>query len=70
MRYRIGEDPNVADYGSTEGMLVVSAVLGLLIGITLVWAGVKGRQIWLVVWCGGLVVASLAYLGWAVYLAG
>ena len=42
----------------------------LFVGILLTWAGWRGRQMWLVVWCGGLIVASIAYIGWILFEGG
>ena len=64
MRYRIDEDPTLTAYGTTDDFIVLSAVIGLLTGAFLTWLGWRGRQIWLTVWCGGLVIASIACLIW------
>lgn len=64
MRYRDGEMPDVAPYGVTDEWLMFTVGLALVIGITLVWLGIRGRQWWLVTWCAGLVVVSLAYFIW------
>ena len=52
MRYRIGEDPTLTAYGTTDDFIVLSAVIGLVVGAFLTWLGWRGRQIWLTVWCG------------------
>ena len=58
-RYRIGEDPaSAVGYGTSDEVITFTVVLSLAIGI--------GRQRWLAVWSAGLVIASLAYLGWLV----
>ena len=64
MRYRVDDATGAVTHGSTDAVLLLTAVLGLVIGIVLTWAGWRGRQRWLVVWCGGLIVASIAYMGW------
>ena len=64
VRYRIDEDPTLTAYGTTDDFIVLSAVIGLVIGAFLTWLGWRGRQIWLTVWCGGLVIASIACLIW------
>ena len=69
MRYREGmESEIVSKHGVYDGMLAGTAVFGLLIGTGFVLAGWRARQYWLVIWGGGLVLASLAYLfhGWFV----
>ncbi len=67
MRYRIGEMPGEAGLGGTETVLLLTVLLSLLIGVVLTWLGIRGRQIWLATWSGGLIVASLAYLGWIAF---
>ena len=64
MRYRIDEDPTLTAYGTTDDFIALSAVIGLIVGVFLTWLGWRGRQIWLTVWCGGLVIASIACLIW------
>ena len=69
MRYREGFENEIASkHGVYDGMLSATAVFGLLIGVGFVIAGWRGRQYWLVIWGGGLALASLAYLfhGWFV----
>jgi len=63
MRYRIGED--IQNLGEPVGdeLVSFSAILGLLMGVGFVVAGVRGKQVWLVFWGAGLVIASLVYLG-------
>ena len=62
MRYRIGEDPNIDAYGSTDEVVVFTALLSIFIGAILVWLGRRGKQMWLTVWSGGLIVASIVFL--------
>ena len=64
MRYRIDEDPILTAYGTTDDFIALSAVIGLVAGAFLTWLGWRGRQMWLTVWCGGLVIASIACLVW------
>jgi len=60
MRYRIGEDPVTSSGGAgTEAVLVFTLVLGIVFGLVLLWLGVRGRQLWLIVWSAGLVVVSI-----------
>jgi hypothetical protein len=61
MRYRIGSDPQEAQQ-QADGMIVGSALFGLVTGVVFVVAGVRARQFWLAFWGAGLVVASAAYL--------
>ena len=69
MRFRNGENPELASYGSTPEWLWLTVVLSLLIGIVLAWASWKGRQRWLLVWSLGLILSSLAYGGYEVWTA-
>lgn len=63
MRYRIGTSPEEA--GSPELLIFAgAAAFGLVIGVGFVVFGWRGRQMWLTVWGAGLVLASLAYLGY------
>ncbi|MBD3670292.1 MAG: hypothetical protein HUJ29_05915 [Gammaproteobacteria bacterium] len=50
-----------------EGMIAGTALFGLLIGILLFMAGLRARIYWLPLWGGGLALASLAYLGYALF---
>jgi hypothetical protein len=64
MRYRIGSEPGEA--ASPEGIVFAgAAALGLAVGIGIAVLGWRGRQLWMMAWGTGLVVASLAYLAWA-----
>ena len=67
MRYRVDDATGAAVHGSTDAVLLFTAVLSLVIGIILTWAGWRGRQRWLVVWCGGLIIASIVYIGWLLF---
>lgn len=63
MRYREGSLPGeLGEPVPGDGMLIGTAVFGLLTGIGFVIAGVYGRQRWLTVWGGGLVLSSVTYL--------
>lgn len=63
MRYRIGTNPDDLTAVSVDRLTLGTAVLGLMIGIGFVVAGRRGRQHWLTVWGGSLVIASVTYLG-------
>ena len=62
MRYRIDSMPADQGMATTDDMYLLTVVLGLVIGIVLTGLGIKGKQIWLVVWSVGLIIASIAYL--------
>jgi len=59
-RYREGEIPK-----EQLAVLVLTAILGVLIGIALTILGRKGKIMWMWVWGIGLVACSL-YLGAAI----
>jgi len=62
-RYREGEIPKeqLAVHASDD-MLLVTAILGFLIGIAITYLGRKGNQMWMWVWGIGLIICSV-YLG-------
>lgn len=64
MRYRIEDMPLDESMATTDDVYLFTVIMSLVIGIVLTWVGYKGRQIWLTVWCGGLVIASVVYLGY------
>jgi hypothetical protein len=65
MRYKDGEalipKEQMAVHSSDE-MLILTAVLGILIGFVLTFLGRKGKQMWMWVWGIGLIICSI-YLG-------
>ena len=65
MRYKDGEvfipKEQMATH-SSDDMLLVTAGLGILIGLALIVLGRLGKQMWMWVWGIGLVLCS-AYLG-------
>lgn len=63
MRYKDGEIPKeqLAVHASDD-MLLLTAAMGILIGLILTFLGRKGKQLWMFVWGIGLVLCS-AYLG-------
>lgn len=67
MRYRIGDPVQQQQMLQFDGgVFVLAAVLGLVFGIILTGLGIKGRQLWLRVWGGGLVLASVIFIAAAV----
>lgn len=62
MRYRTGEELHQSGPPISGGVLIFAVVLGLLNEVSLFVPGWRGRQMWLTVWGGGLVLASVAYL--------
>lgn len=62
-RYKEGEIPKEQlAVHSSDDMLLLTSILGFLIGFVLFYLGRKGEQMWMWVWGIGLVVCS-AYLG-------
>ena len=68
MRYRIGEntEQTIVNNEQTiepvkDGLVGFSVVLGLLIGVIFVVAGLRAKQYWLVFWGAGLAISSIAY---------
>ena len=63
MRYKTDEiPPELLAVNASDDMLMLTAVIGALIGIVLFYLGRKGRQLWMWTWGLGLVAIS-AYLG-------
>lgn len=65
MRYREGEEMPLTQYASDD-MLLLTAFLGIVIGITLTLLGKFGKQMWMFVWGIGLILASI-YLGISIW---
>lgn len=63
MRYRVGADP-ASGAQATDDMLLFTMVISLIIGVVLMWLARHGRQMWLMAWSVGLVVASVVYMAW------
>ncbi|KAA3630655.1 MAG: hypothetical protein DWQ08_05970 [Proteobacteria bacterium] len=65
MRYREGQEPDPHyPYGkSTHIAMDFSMVLGIVIGLVLLWIGIRGKILWLKLWSIGLVVIALYILG-------
>lgn len=62
MRY---EESTGLPYAETApGLLAYTVGLALLFGLALFFLGRFGKQMWLTVWSAGLVLSSVAYLGW------
>jgi len=63
MRYKEGEIPKhqLAVHASDD-MLLLTAAMGVVIGLILTFLGRKGKQLWMFVWGFGLIMFS-AYLG-------
>ncbi len=64
MRYKIDPTTGLPLTETSPGMLGATVFLSLLIGIVLLYAGRKGKQMWLTVWSVGLIICSVLYLIW------
>ncbi len=51
---------------SSDDMLMLTAVLGIAIGVVLVILGRVGKQMWMWVWGIGLILSS-SYLAWVMH---
>ena len=60
MRFKEGEiPPEMLAENASNDMLLMTAVIGLLIGVAMFWLGRKGRQMWMWCWGGGLMLCSI-----------
>jgi hypothetical protein len=65
MRYQEGEQiPDKIDPHISDESLAFTVSLGLAIGVVLFLLARKGKQLWLQVWAGGLVLSSVTYLAY------
>lgn len=65
MRYQENAtlEPIYSQSSGLHFMLNFTVTLALVIGVVLLWLGLKGRVLWLTVWSAGLIIASVLYLG-------
>ena len=61
-RYREGETPTDLGPPVFDYMSAGTATYGILLGIGLVIAGHRFKQLWMVVWGAGLVIVSAGFL--------
>ncbi|MDH5184171.1 MAG: hypothetical protein OEX12_09805 [Gammaproteobacteria bacterium] len=66
MRYREGMLVDGKPAEVNETMLVATAGFGLLTGLLMLFAGIRARLLWMIVWGFGLVIASLVYITYSV----
>ena len=63
MRYKEGEiPPELLTVNASDDMLLLTSVMGVVIGIILFVLGRYGKQQWMWVWAIGLVIIS-TYMG-------
>ncbi|MDH5359174.1 MAG: hypothetical protein OEX03_01365 [Gammaproteobacteria bacterium] len=68
MRYREGMEVDGKPSQVNETMLVATAGFGLITGILMLLAGLRARLLWMIVWGGGLAVASIVYITYSVFI--
>jgi len=62
VRYKEGEFIEPLAKNASDDMLVLTAVIGVLVGIVLTVLGRMGKQMWMWVWGIGLIFISI-YMG-------
>lgn len=62
-RYPPGLSPEELPMHSVDGMLLLTAVIGVFVGIALIFLGRKGKQLWMWVW-------GIALVGFSIYMGG
>ncbi len=45
---------------ASNDMLLFTTAISVLIGMVLVWLGCRGKQIWMIAWSTGLIIAAIA----------
>ena len=68
MRYRIGESPGTAAASLDQGVFTSMTVLSLAMGIGFIFAGLRSGHHWMTFWGSGLVITSVAYLLYVMFL--
>ena len=64
MRYRMGETAGTLGEPVSQSAYLSSAALSFLIGLGFIYAGLRSRHYWMVVWGIGLSVSSTIYIGY------
>ena len=59
MKYPEHIPPEQLTMHASDGMLMFTAVLSILIGLILTYLGHKSRQLWMVTWSIGLIICSI-----------
>jgi len=66
MRYReenfVNQVEGVIEPIIGNNVLMITAILGLLIGIIFIFGGRYGKQMWIIFWGLGLIIASITYI--------
>ncbi len=58
-RYPEGLNPGNLPLHSMDGMLLFTAVIGVLVGFVLIVLGRHGKQLWMWTWGVGLIIFSI-----------
>ena len=61
MRYRDTGDYQNLGVPVDDNLVFFSIILGLVLGVGFVAAGIKVKRYWMVIWGVGLIFASLSY---------
>ncbi len=52
--------PDMLAKNASNDMLLFTAAISILIGAALTWLGWHGKQMWMVAWSIGLIIAAIA----------
>ena len=55
--------PEMLSKNASNDMLLFTAFLSVIIGAILIYLGVKGKQLWMIVWSAGLIFMSFFMAG-------
>lgn len=55
--------PEMLSKNASNDMLLFTAFLSVIIGAILIYLGVKGKQLWMIVWSIGLIFMSFFMAG-------
>ena len=61
MRYRDTGDYQNLGIPVDDNLVFFSIILGIILGIGFVVAGIKVKRYWMVIWGVGLILASMSY---------
>jgi len=61
MRYRDTGDYQNLGVPVDDNLVFFSIILGIILGIGFVVAGIKVKRYWMVIWGVGLILASMSY---------
>jgi hypothetical protein len=61
MRYRDTGDYENMGAPVDDNLMFISIIVGIVLGIGFVAAGIRLKRYWMVIWGAGLIVSSLSY---------